>query len=79
MTAQSRRVADMSIEELRALIADEMRNLLEQLDAPETAGAGRTSTLAAARQYIEEHRFTLPTGSPPVEELVRQERDRWQP
>jgi hypothetical protein len=79
MAAQVRRVADMSVDELRALISEELKSLLDRYEESSVTGEIQQPALAAARQYIEDHRLTLPPGSPSVEELVRRERDRWQP
>jgi hypothetical protein len=72
MPAQSQRVTDLTVSELETLIAQEIQRQLRA----ERIRQRDPEALKAARQYVDEHRWSLPAGSPSVTELVRQERDR---
>jgi hypothetical protein len=79
MATRIKRLSELSVEDLRNLIAQEVKRQLETPHPTHSGDQPDSRSLSAARQYIEEHRFSLPPDSPSVVELVRQERDRWQP
>jgi hypothetical protein len=69
---QPQYVTDLTVSELETLIAREIQRQLLALREPQHVDM---EALKAARQYIDERRWSLPAGSPSVAELVRRERD----
>ncbi len=71
MSESKQRVADMTLEELRALIADEVRARMNIcVYRPE-----RKRTPQEVLESIERNMWTLPPGAPSVVEMIREDRE----
>ena len=72
MSESKQRVADMTLEELRALIADEVRAHMNiRVYRPERKRAPQE-----VLESIRRNRWTPPPGAPSVVEMIREDRDR---
>lgn len=70
---QTQKVADMTVEELKALINELVDERINHLQTPKPIDKDK---LKQVMESIERHRWTPPPGTPSVVEMLREDRDR---
>jgi len=70
---QARKVADMTVEELKALVNGLVDERIDQLQTTKPIDHNKLKQVMAS---IERHRWTPAPGTPSVVEMLREDRDR---
>lgn len=69
-----KQVADLTLEELKGLIAQVVDQRLQYELQPQPSSTKRS--LQEIMDSVDSHRWTPPAGSPSVVEMIREDRDR---